>query len=144
HPDLDIHSYGLTLWDLDREWPTGGFGDTPTLPLRRILDLLREAYCGTLGVEYMHIEEPEQREWFQQQLEHGYTKPTREEQLRVLGKLNAAEAFETFLQTKFIGQKRFSLEGGESLIPLLDSIISGAADNGLPGVGIGMAHRGRL
>ncbi|WP_030014736.1 MULTISPECIES: multifunctional oxoglutarate decarboxylase/oxoglutarate dehydrogenase thiamine pyrophosphate-binding subunit/dihydrolipoyllysine-residue succinyltransferase subunit [Micrococcales] len=144
HPDLNIATYGLTLWDLDREWPTGGFGDAPKLTLRTILDLLREAYCRTLAVEYMHIESPSERQWFQQQLEHGYTKPGREEQLRILGKLNAAEAFETFLQTKYIGQKRFSLEGGESLIPLLDSIISGAADDGLAGVGIGMAHRGRL
>lgn len=144
HPDLNIATYGLTLWDLDREWPTGGFGDAPKLTLRTILDLLREAYCRTLAVEYMHIESPSERQWFQQQLEHGYTKPGRDEQLRILGKLNAAEAFETFLQTKYIGQKRFSLEGGESLIPLLDSIISGAADQGLAGVGIGMAHRGRL
>ncbi|RUQ22783.1 multifunctional oxoglutarate decarboxylase/oxoglutarate dehydrogenase thiamine pyrophosphate-binding subunit/dihydrolipoyllysine-residue succinyltransferase subunit [Kocuria sp. HSID16901] len=144
HPDLNIATYGLTLWDLDREWPTGGFGDAPKLTLRTILDLLREAYCRTLAVEYMHIESPSERQWFQQQLEHGYTKPGRDEQLRILGKLNAAEAFEIFLQTKYIGQKRFSLEGGESLIPLLDSIISGAADQGLAGVGIGMAHRGRL
>ncbi|MCP3425932.1 multifunctional oxoglutarate decarboxylase/oxoglutarate dehydrogenase thiamine pyrophosphate-binding subunit/dihydrolipoyllysine-residue succinyltransferase subunit [Rothia sp. AR01] len=144
HPDLDIHTYGLTLWDLDREWPTGGFGDASKLSLRKIVDLLQDAYCRTLSIEYMHIESPDEREWFQNQLEHGYTKPTRDEQMRVLGKLNAAEAFETFLQTKYIGQKRFSLEGGESLIPLLDSIISGAADNELAGVGIGMAHRGRL
>lgn len=144
HPDLNIATYGLTLWDLDREWPTGGFGDAPKLSLRNILELLRDAYCRTLAVEYMHIESPSERQWFQQQLEHGYTKPSRDEQLRILGKLNAAEAFETFLQTKYIGQKRFSLEGGESLIPLLDSIISGAADDGLAGVGIGMAHRGRL
>lgn len=144
HPDLRIENYGLTLWDLDRIWPTGGFGDKDFLSLRRILELLKEAYCRTLGVEYMHCEDPEQREWFQKQLEHGYTKPSREEQFRVLGKLNAAEAFETFLQTKYLGQKRFSLEGGESLIPLLDSVISEAADAGLAGVGIGMAHRGRL
>ncbi|WP_129658276.1 multifunctional oxoglutarate decarboxylase/oxoglutarate dehydrogenase thiamine pyrophosphate-binding subunit/dihydrolipoyllysine-residue succinyltransferase subunit [Rothia uropygialis] len=144
HPDLNIATYGLTLWDLDREWPTGGFGDASKLSLRNILELLRDAYCRTLAVEYMHIESPSERQWFQQQLEHGYTKPSRDEQLRILGKLNAAEAFETFLQTKYIGQKRFSLEGGESLIPLLDSIISGAADDGLAGVGIGMAHRGRL
>ena len=144
HPDLRLENYGLTLWDLDRYWPTGGFGDADFLSLRTILNLLREAYCRTMGVEYMHIEDPEQRAWFQDQLEHGYTKPTREEQFRVLGKLNAAEAFETFLQTKYLGQKRFSLEGGESLIPLLDSVISEAADDGLYGVGIGMAHRGRL
>ncbi|MDY3049920.1 MAG: multifunctional oxoglutarate decarboxylase/oxoglutarate dehydrogenase thiamine pyrophosphate-binding subunit/dihydrolipoyllysine-residue succinyltransferase subunit, partial [Rothia sp. (in: high G+C Gram-positive bacteria)] len=144
HPDLRLENYGLTLWDLDRYWPTGGFGDKDSLPLRTILALLREAYTRTLGVEYMHIENPQERQWFQDRLEHGYTKPSRDEQFRVLGTLNAAEAFETFLQTKYLGQKRFSLEGGESLIPLLDSVISEAADAGLSGVGIGMAHRGRL
>ncbi|MDI3329987.1 MAG: multifunctional oxoglutarate decarboxylase/oxoglutarate dehydrogenase thiamine pyrophosphate-binding subunit/dihydrolipoyllysine-residue succinyltransferase subunit [Micrococcus sp.] len=144
HPDLDILQHGLTLWDLDREWPTGGFGGKPLLPLRNILGVLRDAYCRNTGVEYMHIQDPAERHWFQDELEHPYSKPTREEQLRILGRLNAAEAFETFLQTKFVGQKRFSLEGGESLIPLLDGVISGAADEGLEGVGIGMAHRGRL
>ncbi|MDO4916644.1 MAG: multifunctional oxoglutarate decarboxylase/oxoglutarate dehydrogenase thiamine pyrophosphate-binding subunit/dihydrolipoyllysine-residue succinyltransferase subunit [Rothia sp. (in: high G+C Gram-positive bacteria)] len=144
HPDLRIENYGLTLWDLDRYWPTGGFGGKDFLSLRTILELLREAYCRTTGIEYMHIEDPQQRQWFQEKLENGYSKPSREEQFRVLGKLNAAEAFETFLQTKYLGQKRFSLEGGESLIPLLDSVISEAADAGLSGVGIGMAHRGRL
>ncbi|MGO4385446.1 multifunctional oxoglutarate decarboxylase/oxoglutarate dehydrogenase thiamine pyrophosphate-binding subunit/dihydrolipoyllysine-residue succinyltransferase subunit [Specibacter sp. RAF43] len=144
HPDLDVLTYGLTLWDLDREWPTGGFGGKPKLLLRDILGVLRDAYCRTTGIEYMHIQEPEQRKWFQDELEHPYSKPSREEQLRIVSKLNAAEAFETFLQTKFVGQKRFSLEGGESLIPLLDSIISDAADDGLDEVAIGMAHRGRL
>ncbi|MET4003355.1 MULTISPECIES: multifunctional oxoglutarate decarboxylase/oxoglutarate dehydrogenase thiamine pyrophosphate-binding subunit/dihydrolipoyllysine-residue succinyltransferase subunit [Arthrobacter] len=144
HPDLDVLTYGLTLWDLDREWPTGGFGGKSKLLLRDILGVLRDAYCRTTGVEYMHIQEPEQREWFQNELEHPYSKPSREEQLRIVSKLNSAEAFETFLQTKFVGQKRFSLEGGESLIPLLDSIISDAADDGMDEVAIGMAHRGRL
>ncbi|MFB2571095.1 multifunctional oxoglutarate decarboxylase/oxoglutarate dehydrogenase thiamine pyrophosphate-binding subunit/dihydrolipoyllysine-residue succinyltransferase subunit [Micrococcus sp. IITD107] len=144
HPDLDILQHGLTLWDLEREWPTGGFGGKPMLTLRSILGVLRDAYCRNTGVEYMHIQDPTERQWFQDELEHPYSKPTREEQLRILGRLNAAEAFETFLQTKFIGQKRFSLEGGESLIPLLDGVISGAADDGLDEVAIGMAHRGRL
>ncbi|GAA1663442.1 alpha-ketoglutarate decarboxylase [Citricoccus zhacaiensis] len=144
HPDLDILEHGLTLWDLDREWPTGGFGGQPMLPLRSILGVLRDAYCRNTGVEYMHIQDPAERKWFQDELEHPYAKPTREEQLRILGRLNAAEAFETFLQTKFVGQKRFSLEGGESLIALLDGVISGAADEGLDEVAIGMAHRGRL
>lgn len=144
HPDLDVLTYGLTLWDLDREWPTGGFGGKPMLKFRDILGVLRDAYCRTTGIEYMHIQEPAERKWFQDQLEHPYSKPSREEQLRIVSKLNAAEAFETFLQTKFVGQKRFSLEGGESLIPLLDAIISDAADNGLDEVAIGMAHRGRL
>lgn len=144
HPDLDVLTYGLTLWDLDREWPTGGFGGKPMLKFRDILGVLRDAYCRTTGIEYMHIQDPAERKWFQDQLEHPYSKPSRDEQLRIVSKLNAAEAFETFLQTKFVGQKRFSLEGGESLIPLLDAIISDAADDGLDEVAIGMAHRGRL
>ena len=144
HPDLDIRSYGLSLWDLEREWPTGGFGGQDLLTLRVILGRLRDAYCRTVGVEYMHLQDPEEREWFQDKLEHDYQKPAREEQFRILGRLNAAEAFETFLQTKYVGQKRFSLEGGESLIPLLDAIISEAADDSMAGVGIAMAHRGRL
>ncbi|MBE1524260.1 2-oxoglutarate dehydrogenase E1 component [Nesterenkonia lutea] len=144
HPDLDIESHGLTLWDLDREWPTGGFGGKSMLPLRNILGVLRDTYCRNTGVEYMHIQSPEERQWFQDEIEHPYEKPTRDEQFRILGRLNAAEAFETFLQTKFVGQKRFSLEGGESLIPLLDTILSEAADEGLDEVAIGMAHRGRI
>ncbi|WP_022872345.1 multifunctional oxoglutarate decarboxylase/oxoglutarate dehydrogenase thiamine pyrophosphate-binding subunit/dihydrolipoyllysine-residue succinyltransferase subunit [Nesterenkonia alba] len=144
HPDLDIENHGLTLWDLDREWPTGGFGGKPSLPLRSILGVLRDTYCRNTGIEYMHIQSPEEREWFQDEIEHPYSKPTRDEQFRILGRLNAAEAFETFLQTKFVGQKRFSLEGGESLIPLLDTVLSEAADEGLDEVAIGMAHRGRL
>ncbi len=144
HADLDIRSHGLTLWDLDREWPTGGFGGKSNLKFRTMLGVLRDAYCRTTGIEYMHIQDPEERRWLQDELEHPYSKPSREEQLRILQKLNSAEAFETFLQTKFVGQKRFSLEGGESLIPLLDSVISNAADDGLDEVTIGMAHRGRL
>ena len=144
HPDLNVQTHGLTLWDLDREWPTGGFGGQPMMPLRNILGVLRDAYCRNTGIEYMHIHDPEERRWFQDKLEHPYEKHKRDEQLRILGRLNAAEAFETFLQTKFVGQKRFSLEGSESLIPLLDGVMSGAADAGLEGVTIGMAHRGRL
>ncbi|WP_026530390.1 multifunctional oxoglutarate decarboxylase/oxoglutarate dehydrogenase thiamine pyrophosphate-binding subunit/dihydrolipoyllysine-residue succinyltransferase subunit [Haematomicrobium sanguinis] len=144
HPDLDITSHGLTLWDLDREWPTGGFGGKDFLSLRKILGVLRDAYCRNTGIEYMYIQDPAERKWFQDELEHPYSKPSREEQFRILSKLNSAEAFENFLQTKFVGQKRFSLEGSESLIPLLDTIISGAAEDGLEEVTIGMAHRGRL
>jgi 2-oxoglutarate dehydrogenase E1 component len=144
HPDLDVLTYGLTLWDLDREWPTGGFGGRPKMKFRDILGVLRDAYCRTTGIEYMHLQEPAERKWFQDELEHPYKKPSREEQLRIVSRLNAAEAFETFLQTKFVGQKRFSLEGGESLIPLLDATLSEAAEDGLDEVAIGMAHRGRL
>ena len=144
HPDLEIEEHGLTFWDLDREFVTGGFGGKRMAKLRDILGVLRDSYCRTIGLEYMHIQDPGQRRWFQQKVEIKYTKPTHDEQLRVLSKLNEAEAFETFLQTKYVGQKRFSLEGGESLIPLLDEILQGAAGAGLDGAAIGMAHRGRL
>jgi 2-oxoglutarate dehydrogenase E1 component len=144
HPDLDITRHGLTLWDLDRFFATGGFGGEPFLKLRKILGILRDSYCRTVGVEYMHIQDPDQRQWIQDKVEVGYAKTTREEQLRILRRLNAAEAFETFLQTKFVGQKRFSLEGGESVIALLDRILSRAAEDDLDEVCIGMPHRGRL
>lgn len=144
HPDLDITRHGLTLWDLDRHFATGGFGGEPFLKLRKILGILRDSYCRTIGVEYMHIQDPEQREWIQSKIEVPHEKVTRDEQLRILRRLNAAEAFETFLQTKFVGQKRFSLEGGESVIALLDKVLSCAAEDELDEVCIGMPHRGRL
>jgi len=144
HPDLEIESHGLTFWDLDREFVTNGLGGKRVAKLRDILGVLRDSYCRTMGVEYMHIQDPAQRQWFQSNIEVKYTKPGHDEQLRILSKLNQAEAFETFLQTKYVGQKRFSLEGGESLIPLLDQILQGAAATGLDGAAIGMAHRGRL
>ena len=144
HPDLEIESHGLTFWDLDREFVTGGFGGKRLMKLREILGVLRDSYCRTLGIEYMHIQDPEQRAWFQRNAEVKYQKPGHDEQLRILSKLNEAEAFETFLQTKYVGQKRFSLEGGESLIPLLDQILQGAATAGMDGAAIAMAHRGRL
>jgi 2-oxoglutarate decarboxylase len=144
HPDLDITEHGLTLWDLDRHFATGGFGGKPFLKLRQILGILRDSYCRTVGIEYMHIQDPTQRKWIQDQCEVVHEKPTRDEQMRILRRLNAAEAFETFLQTKFVGQKRFSLEGGESAIALLDRILSAAAEGGMEEVCIGMPHRGRL
>jgi 2-oxoglutarate decarboxylase len=144
HPDLEVGTHGLTLWDLDREFATGNFGGQRFMKLRKILGILRDSYCRTTGIEYMHIQDPEQRRWIQERVERGHTKPPREEQLRILHKLNQAEAFETFLQTKFVGQKRFSLEGAETTIPLIDEICEAAADAGLDEVAIGMAHRGRL
>jgi len=145
HPDLDVTSHGLTLWDLDREFATGSFGgDRPFLKLRDILGILRDAYCRTIGIEYMHIQDPEQRAWVQARVENRADRMPREDQLRILHKLNQAEAFETFLQTKYVGQKRFSLEGGESMIPLLDEVINLAAKAGLVEAAMGMPHRGRL
>ncbi|MFE4520218.1 multifunctional oxoglutarate decarboxylase/oxoglutarate dehydrogenase thiamine pyrophosphate-binding subunit/dihydrolipoyllysine-residue succinyltransferase subunit, partial [Kitasatospora sp. NPDC056783] len=144
HPDLDVTTHGLTLWDLEREFAVGGFGGQKMMKLRDILGLLRNTYCRTVGIEYMHIQDPKQRKWLQERLEKPYAKPEREEQLRILRRLNSAEAFETFLQTKYVGQKRFSLEGGESLIALLDATIDAAAEHRLDEAVIGMAHRGRL
>ncbi|MCL2730561.1 MAG: multifunctional oxoglutarate decarboxylase/oxoglutarate dehydrogenase thiamine pyrophosphate-binding subunit/dihydrolipoyllysine-residue succinyltransferase subunit [Actinomycetia bacterium] len=144
HPDLDVLEHGLTLWDLEREFAVGGFAGKTLMKLRDILGVLRDSYCRTVGVEYMHIQDPKQRKWIQDRIERPHAKPEREEQLRILRRLNAAEAFETFLQTKYVGQKRFSLEGGESVIPLLDAILDAAAESRLDEVVIGMAHRGRL
>ena len=144
HPDLDVVSHGLSLWDLDREFATGGFGGKSFMKLRRILGVLRDSYCRTIGVEYMYIANPAERKWMQERMEVGAPRTPRDEQLRILRKLNSAEAFETFLQTKYVGQKRFSLEGGESVIPVLDAMISAAADAGLDEVCVGMPHRGRL
>ncbi|MFC4032479.1 multifunctional oxoglutarate decarboxylase/oxoglutarate dehydrogenase thiamine pyrophosphate-binding subunit/dihydrolipoyllysine-residue succinyltransferase subunit [Streptomyces polygonati] len=144
HPDLDVLEHGLTLWDLEREFAVGGFAGKSLMKLRDILGVLRDSYCRTVGVEFMHIQDPKQRKWIQDRIERPQGKPEREEQLRILRRLNAAEAFETFLQTKYVGQKRFSLEGGESVIPLLDAVIDAAAESRLDETVIGMSHRGRL
>ncbi|WP_092552913.1 multifunctional oxoglutarate decarboxylase/oxoglutarate dehydrogenase thiamine pyrophosphate-binding subunit/dihydrolipoyllysine-residue succinyltransferase subunit [Actinoplanes derwentensis] len=144
HPDLDVLQHGLTLWDLDRTFPVGGFGNKQKMKLRDVLGVLRDSYCRRIGIEYMHIQDPEERRWVQERIEVKYTKPDADEQKHILHRLNAGEAFETFLQTKFVGQKRFSLEGGESLIPLLDAVLQDSAEAGLDEMVIGMAHRGRL
>jgi 2-oxoglutarate dehydrogenase E1 component len=144
HPDLDVLEHGLTLWDLDREFATGGFGGRPLMKLREILGVLRDSYTRTVGIEYMHIQDPEQREWIQRRVEVPHEKTHRDEQLRILHKLNEAEALESFLQTKYVGQKRFSLEGSESLIPLLDQVLIRASHDSIVEVAIGMPHRGRL
>ncbi len=144
HPDLDINEHGLTLWDLEREFATGGFGGRPLMKLREILGVLRNSYCRTTGIEYMHIQNPDERAWLQDRIERPHDNAGHDEQLRILSRLNVAEAFEMFLQTKFVGQRRFSLEGAESLIPLLDEVLTEAARSRLDEVAIGMAHRGRL
>ena len=144
HRDLDMRSHGLTLWDLDRTFNVGGFADRETMTLREVLTTLREAYTLQVGTEYTHILDRDEREWLQDRLEAGMPKMTTAEQKYTLQKLNSAEAFENFLQTKYVGQKRFSLEGAESLIPLMDAAIDTAAGQGLDEVVIGMPHRGRL
>jgi 2-oxoglutarate decarboxylase len=144
HEDLDVISHGLTLWDLDRDFPVGGFAGQERMKLRDILGVLRNSYCRTVGIEYTHILDPDERRWIQDRVEVPHEKPDTAVQKYVLSKLNAAEAFETFLQTKYVGQKRFSLEGGETAIPLLDTVLDKAAEYELDEVVIGMPHRGRL
>lgn len=144
HPDLDVNSHGLTLWDLDREFKVNGFGGAEHKKLRDVLGLLRDAYCRHVGVEYTHILEPDQQKWLQERIEVKHEKPTVAEQKYILSRMNAAEAFETFLQTKYVGQKRFSLEGAETVIPMMDAAIDQAAEHALDEVVIGMPHRGRL
>ncbi|HYO04138.1 MAG TPA: multifunctional oxoglutarate decarboxylase/oxoglutarate dehydrogenase thiamine pyrophosphate-binding subunit/dihydrolipoyllysine-residue succinyltransferase subunit [Mycobacterium sp.] len=144
HPDLDVLTHGLTLWDLDRVFKVDGFSGAQYKKLRDVLSVLRDAYCRHVGVEYTHILEPEQQKWIQERVEVKHDKPTVAEQKFILSKLNAAEAFETFLQTKYVGQKRFSLEGAETVIPMMDAVLDQAAEHGLDEVVIGMPHRGRL
>ncbi len=146
HPELELDRHGLTVWDLDREFFTGTLGGHERSTLREILRILREAYCGTLGVEYMFIQEPDQKAWIQKRVEGAdpsawLDAPAKR---RTLAMLNGAEAFERFLHTKYIGHKRFSLEGLESLIPMLDRLLSGSVAAGIAEVVLGMAHRGRL
>ncbi|MCC2593074.1 multifunctional oxoglutarate decarboxylase/oxoglutarate dehydrogenase thiamine pyrophosphate-binding subunit/dihydrolipoyllysine-residue succinyltransferase subunit [Tessaracoccus sp. OS52] len=146
HEDLRLETHGLSIWDLDREFAVGTFGNQERayLTLREILSILQDSYTRTVAVEYMHITDPEQRHWFQERMEVPRKALTHEEHMHALDKLNEAEVFETFLQTKFVGQKRFSLEGGESLIVLLDEICQQAANDSVDEVCIGMPHRGRL
>ncbi|MDQ4103634.1 MAG: multifunctional oxoglutarate decarboxylase/oxoglutarate dehydrogenase thiamine pyrophosphate-binding subunit/dihydrolipoyllysine-residue succinyltransferase subunit [Actinomycetota bacterium] len=144
HPDLDVLRHGLTLWDLDREFAVGGFAGQSHMLLRDVLGVLRNAYCRNVGVEYMHISAPDERRWLQERVERVHDKPSGAEQKYILSKLNAAESFETFLQTKYVGQKRFSLEGAETVIPLLDAVLDKAAEYELDEVELAMPHRGRL
>jgi 2-oxoglutarate dehydrogenase E1 component len=146
HKDLDPATYGLTLWDLDREFITDGLGGKEKATLREILEILRETYCRTIGVEYMYIADPARKEWLQHRMESTRNQPRLDAvgRKRILEKLVEAEAFERFLHTKYIGHKRFSLEGCETTIPLIDRLLNDGAESGVKEVVIGMAHRGRL
>ena len=144
HPELDPANYSLGVWDLDRTFLTGGLGGREHATLREILDILRGSYCETVGVEYMHIQEPDEKRWIQDRVEDVDREFATDDKLHLLHRLNAAEAFERFLHTKYVGHKRFSLEGAESLIPMLTELLDRAADGGAQEAVIGMAHRGRL
>ena len=144
HPELDPASYGFTIWDLERRFVTGGLAGQRELPLGEILHILRDAYCRTGTVEYMHNSHTDEKQWIQEHVEGVPQELPKDDQLQILHKLNEAEAFERFLHNKYTGHKRFSLEGGESLIPMLDAVLDEAADAGMEGTVIGMSHRGRL
>ncbi|HVF50795.1 MAG TPA: multifunctional oxoglutarate decarboxylase/oxoglutarate dehydrogenase thiamine pyrophosphate-binding subunit/dihydrolipoyllysine-residue succinyltransferase subunit [Pyrinomonadaceae bacterium] len=147
HSELDIETYGLTIWDLDREFITGGLGGKESATLREILDILYRAYCGKVGTEYRHIQSKEQKVWIRESIRREFVEPeplAPELKKRLLEKLIDAEQFERFLHTKYLGQKRFSLEGCETIIPLLDQLVEDAAGKGVEDITLGMAHRGRL
>lgn len=145
--ELDLESFGLTIWDLDRDFITGGLHGEKTATLRRILDILRKAYCGKVGIEYRHIQSKTEKEWIRRQVREQFvdTQPlTTETKIALLQKLIEAEQFEQFLHKKYLGQKRFSLEGCETVIPMLDQLVEGASARGVDEIYLGMAHRGRL
>jgi 2-oxoglutarate dehydrogenase E1 component len=147
HPELDIENYGLTIWDLDRVFITDGLANRESMTLREILDVLQRAYCGKVGIEYRHIQSKEEKQWIREQIRREFVQPEPipvDVKKRLLWKLISAEQFERFLHTKYLGQKRFSLEGCETIIPLLDRLIDGAAARGVENITFGMAHRGRL
>jgi 2-oxoglutarate dehydrogenase E1 component len=145
HGLLEPSSFGLTDADLDRVF-YNRLTDPPQATLRELLQVLRQTYCRKVGVEYMHIRNPEVRKWLQERMEPIRNRPKYDirKKRRIILKLNAAELFETFLSTRYVGQKRFSLEGAEMLIPLLDAIIERSAGHGVREIVLGMPHRGRL
>ena len=145
--ELDPAFHGLTEADLDTKFNPGSLQHADTeITLREILNIIRTTYCRTIGAEYMHINETEQKRWIQQRLEPGLVCPgfSTEKKLRIMERLIAANALEEYLHTKYVGQKRFSLEGNETLIPLLDELVQEAGARQLKEIVIGMAHRGRL
>ncbi len=144
HPELDIETYGLTIWDLDRQFITGGVGGSETATLREIVDHVHDYYCGKVGIEYRNIQGPEEKEWIRARVETARPPVPVEVKKQILWKLISAELFERFLGAKYLGQKRFSIEGNETVIAVLDQLIESAAPRGIDDITIGMAHRGRL
>ena len=143
---LSLEDHGLSEADLNTEFEVGNVIGIGRATLQKIVEALKATYAGTIGFEYMYIRDPEMLDWFKQKVEHDalHFNPSHKEKERILSKLNEAVVFENFLHTKYIGQKRFSLEGGESTIPALDALINRSADLGVEEIVIGMAHRGRL
>ncbi|MEX0844792.1 MAG: multifunctional oxoglutarate decarboxylase/oxoglutarate dehydrogenase thiamine pyrophosphate-binding subunit/dihydrolipoyllysine-residue succinyltransferase subunit [Balneolaceae bacterium] len=146
NPELDLDYYGLSLWDLDREFYCGGLGGKERAPLREIIRLLRDTYCGNIGVEYMHLLDLEERQWLREAMEStgNNAQLSKDDKREILHKLNQAMAFEEFLHKKYIGHKRFSLEGADTLIPMIHFMLEKAGEHGVEKMFMGMAHRGRL
>src|SRR5438270_4998744 len=145
--ELDLQRFGLSDADLERRFATGDLSAAGNeLTLREIVQQLRGTYCRTIGVEFMHGEDPEIKKWLQEKMEAtgNRARLSREDKLRILARLTDAETLETFLHRKYIGKKRFSLEGAESLIPLLDWLVEEFGRQGGEEIVLGMAHRGRL
>jgi 2-oxoglutarate dehydrogenase E1 component len=144
--ELELEEHGLSASDLDSRFETGSLAFEGRVPLADIIQRLRETYCGSIGAEYMHITETAEKRWIQRRLEGAGGRPTFSDDARfgILQRLTAAEGLERYLHTRYVGQKRFSLEGGDSLIPLLDELIHRSGDLGVKELVIGMAHRGRL
>ncbi|MDP3205196.1 MAG: 2-oxoglutarate dehydrogenase E1 component, partial [Hydrogenophaga sp.] len=146
-PELDLSFYGFADADLETIFNTSNtFFGKETMSLRELLNALRETYCGSIGAEYMYITDQNQKRWWQERLESTRSKPAynAEKKKHILDRLTAAEGLERFLHTKYVGQKRFSLEGGESFIASMDELIRQAGQIGIQEIVIGMAHRGRL
>lgn len=145
YSELDPAEYGFTIWDYDRDFISNIKGLEKTT-LRHILDVMRKTYCEMIGAEYMHIQHPDEKQWLMERMESVVNKPNINDELkkRILEKLIISEGFEHFLHTKYIGHKRFSLEGSETLIPVLDYFLTLASDDKVDEVFLGMAHRGRL
>ena len=144
HAELDLATYGLTIWDLQRSFVVAGLAGRSEATLDEILGILRDAYCRTIGIEYGHIMDPVQKRWIQERVEGVSNQTPPDQQRRILNALNEAEVFERFLHSRYVGQKRFGLEGGESTIVALQTILDVAADQGVKEAVIAMAHRGRL
>ena len=145
-PTLALENFGLSEDDLKTTFKAAGVLGITETTLEEIIKHLESIYCDSIGIEYMYIRKPEEIEWIQNKLNINDNQPSfsEEEKKHILKKLNEAVSFETFLHTKYVGQKRFSLEGGESLIPALDALIENAAKQGVKDFVMGMAHRGRL
>ncbi len=145
--ELELENFGLTIWDLDREFITGGLHDEKTSTLRRIIEIMRRAYCGKVGIEYRHIQTKKEKDWLRKRIREQFvdTEPLSADTRKdLLTKLIEAEQFEQFLHKKYLGQKRFSLEGCETVIPMLDQLVECSSERGVEEIYVGMAHRGRL